>query len=186
MAAEFGLGGYEPGQLKEIFDLFPRAAAGGPATFVPGEPAQNLGAQNLGAPNIGTQDLGGPDPREPCSPGRPGPLGAVEPGRLPGLPAVEGEPDRGRADGSAGRRDALVIGGHADVGGNPSAGAAPLEVRRPPAGLTRRAAGRCPGRWASITLLGRAGGQPRRTTPAAGAVGRLLPARPAVFFSSSR
>ena len=37
MAAEFGLGGYEPGQLKEIFDLFRelRLAAG---DFVPGEP----------------------------------------------------------------------------------------------------------------------------------------------------
>jgi len=35
MAAEFGLGGYEPGQLKEIFDLFRelRLAAG---DFVPG------------------------------------------------------------------------------------------------------------------------------------------------------
>ena len=35
MAAEFGLGGYEPGQLKEIFDLFLqlRLAAG---DFVPG------------------------------------------------------------------------------------------------------------------------------------------------------
>jgi len=34
MAAEFGLGGYEPGQLKEIFDLFRelRLAAG---DFVP-------------------------------------------------------------------------------------------------------------------------------------------------------
>ena len=39
MAAEFGLGGYEPGQLKEIFDLFRelRLAAG---DFVPGEPGQ--------------------------------------------------------------------------------------------------------------------------------------------------
>ena len=34
MAAEFGLGGYEPGQLKEIFDLFRelRLAAG---DFIP-------------------------------------------------------------------------------------------------------------------------------------------------------
>jgi hypothetical protein len=39
MAAEFGLGGYEPGQLKEIFDLFRelRLAAG---DFVPGDPGQ--------------------------------------------------------------------------------------------------------------------------------------------------
>ena len=39
MAAEFGLGGYEPGQLKEIFDLFRelRLSAG---DFVTGEPGQ--------------------------------------------------------------------------------------------------------------------------------------------------
>jgi len=39
MAAEFGLGGYEPGQLKEIFDLFRelRLAAG---DFLPGDPGQ--------------------------------------------------------------------------------------------------------------------------------------------------
>jgi DNA-binding MarR family transcriptional regulator len=39
MAAEFGLGGYEPGQLKEIFDLFLqlRLAAG---DFVPGQAGQ--------------------------------------------------------------------------------------------------------------------------------------------------
>jgi DNA-binding MarR family transcriptional regulator len=37
MEAEFGLGGYEPGQLKEIFDLFRelRLAAG---DFVPEQP----------------------------------------------------------------------------------------------------------------------------------------------------
>jgi len=37
MAAEFGLGGYEPGQLKEIFDLLRglRLTAG---DFVPAEP----------------------------------------------------------------------------------------------------------------------------------------------------
>jgi DNA-binding MarR family transcriptional regulator len=36
MAAEFGLGGFEPGQLKEIFDLFRelRLSAG---DFLPGE-----------------------------------------------------------------------------------------------------------------------------------------------------
>jgi hypothetical protein len=41
MAAEFGLGGYEPGQLKEIFDLFLqlRLAAG---DFVP-DPAGRVG-----------------------------------------------------------------------------------------------------------------------------------------------
>jgi hypothetical protein len=39
MAAEFGLGGYEAGQLKEIFDLFRelRLAAG---DFVPDEAGQ--------------------------------------------------------------------------------------------------------------------------------------------------
>ena len=62
MAAEFGLGGYEPGQLKEMFDLLRglRLTAG---DFVP---AEAEGAQG---------------PRQPAAGPEPGPL---EPGRLTG------------------------------------------------------------------------------------------------------
>jgi DNA-binding MarR family transcriptional regulator len=85
MEAEFGLGGYGPGQLKEIFDLFRelRLAAG---DFVP-DPGRDQ------TPRSGL---------------------AVEPGRRPGLPAVKGEPDRA-ARRVGGQRDALVVGGHAHV-----------------------------------------------------------------------
>ena len=59
MAAEFGLGGFGPGQLKEIFDLFRelRLAAG---DFVSGTPVFS------GEPRR-------PDPLEPCTPRSPGP-----------------------------------------------------------------------------------------------------------------
>jgi DNA-binding MarR family transcriptional regulator len=70
MAAEFGLGGYEPGQLKEIFDLFRelRLAAG---DFVPSEPGQ--GPARMKAARSRRPGPRRPDPREPCSPGSPGP-----------------------------------------------------------------------------------------------------------------
>ena len=111
MAAEFGLGGFEPGQLKEIFDLFRelRLTAG---DFVPEERPDDA-------------DLGSPDPGSPAL-REPGLLGAAEVGGLPGLPAVEGEPDRagGRV---GGQRDALRVGGHAHVA-EPAAGPLPASV----------------------------------------------------------
>jgi DNA-binding MarR family transcriptional regulator len=47
MAAEFGLGGYEPGQLKEIFDLFRelRLAAG---DFLPEAGSAEAGSAEAG------------------------------------------------------------------------------------------------------------------------------------------
>ena len=62
MAAEFGLGGFEPGQLKEIFDLFRelRLTAG---DFVPEDAVaandQDLGARTPSSPAL----LGARTPR---------------------------------------------------------------------------------------------------------------------------
>ena len=85
MAAEFGLGGYEPGELKEIFDLL-RGLRLANGDFIPEAP-ESAARSRLG-PRAAA--------REPLT---------VDDG-APGHPAVVGEPDRaGR--GVRGQRDAL-------------------------------------------------------------------------------
>ena len=68
MAAEFGLGGYEPGQQKEIFDLFRqlRLAAG---DFIPPE-ASRAPEAAAAVPRPRR-----PDPEKPCAPGARTPRG---------------------------------------------------------------------------------------------------------------
>jgi DNA-binding MarR family transcriptional regulator len=69
MAAEFGLGGYQPGELKEIFDLLRvlRLTAG---DFIP---AETEGAQRPRQPGAEPQNPkeAPKSPRKPCSPGSP-------------------------------------------------------------------------------------------------------------------
>ena len=62
MEAEFGLGGFEPGQLKEIFDLFRelRLTAG---DFVPEDAGHDAEARREG------KSLGARTPRSPALPG---------------------------------------------------------------------------------------------------------------------
>jgi hypothetical protein len=64
MAAEFGLGGYEPGQLKEIFDLL-RGLRLTNGDFVPENPGEPGDPGDRGEP-------GEPgEPRDPRDPGAP-------------------------------------------------------------------------------------------------------------------
>src|SRR5580658_2688475 len=116
MAAEFGFGGYEPGQLKEIFDLL-RDLRLSNGDFVPENPE---------------------NPENPEHPEHPAQtdLSTADRRRRPALPAVEGKPDR--ADrGVRGQRDALRIGRHAHVA-EPPGRRRPVQRRRLPRHASRR------------------------------------------------